>query len=258
MTLLIRLTSLVVLFVVISSVILRVHAEDIQQAPLIQSDSAQLVEEHFRATFSRTQVNDVRPSPIPGLYEIDLGKQLIYFYPGDETTESVLIYGEMFDDKGRSLTSQSIHEAAVQRLAPLNLDRVGITLGAAGPQIIEVSDPECAYCKQLHAFYVGLEPEASFRRTVIFASGGRESARAKVQHIVCSDNKEQAIADVFDGRVSRYRTCKGGMDRVDEMQSAVEALGVGATPALLLDGRLEVGYQPGKLLAYIRENQPSE
>ena len=49
-------------------------------------------QEKLKATFQNLTVNDFKPSPVEGLFEINIGGRVVYFHPEAE----VLIFGEIF------------------------------------------------------------------------------------------------------------------------------------------------------------------
>ena len=61
------------------------------------------IKEHFLRKFPRTQgVDEVRESPIQGIYEIATPRGIFYFHPEKE----LMIFGEIWDPTGKSLTAE--------------------------------------------------------------------------------------------------------------------------------------------------------
>lgn len=95
------------------------------------------------------QIKSIAKAPIPGLYEVNLGSQLIY---ADATGEYV-IAGELVDTKTRTNLSEArLAELNKVDFASLPLDRaVKVVKGNGSRRIVVFSDPNCPYCKQLES-----------------------------------------------------------------------------------------------------------
>lgn len=95
------------------------------------------------------KIDEVRPSPMPGLWEIRIGNEIRYSDP----TASFVIEGELIDVKARkSLTAERV--AQVNRVDFNTLpfkDAVVWKSGNGKRRLAVFADPNCGYCKRFEA-----------------------------------------------------------------------------------------------------------
>jgi thiol:disulfide interchange protein DsbC len=93
------------------------------------------------------EIKSVTKSPIAGLYEVNLGTQILY---SDANGDYVLL-GDLLDTKKRTnLTEARLAEANKISFADLPLaNAVKVVKGNGSRKIAVFSDPNCPYCKQL-------------------------------------------------------------------------------------------------------------
>lgn len=95
------------------------------------------------------QIKSISKAPISGLYEVNLGSQLVY----TDATGEYVIAGDLVDTKTRTNLSEA-HLAELNKVdfASLPLDRaVKVVKGNGSRRIVVFSDPNCPYCKQLES-----------------------------------------------------------------------------------------------------------
>ncbi|TKC90878.1 DsbC family protein [Trinickia terrae] len=92
-------------------------------------------------------IKSITKSPIAGLYEVNLGSQIIY---SDANGDYVLL-GDLVDTKTRTnLTEARLAETNKIDFASLPLgNAVKVVKGNGSRRIAVFSDPNCPYCKQL-------------------------------------------------------------------------------------------------------------
>lgn len=92
------------------------------------------------------KVEEVRPSAMPGLWEIRIGNEIRY----TDATGSYLLEGELIDLRTRkNLTEERIAKLQVVDFASLPLkDAVVWKTGDGKRRIAVFSDPNCGYCKR--------------------------------------------------------------------------------------------------------------
>jgi len=95
----------------------------------------------------QASVTDVRKSPIPGLYEVTVGKQILY----SDTTGRYLLLGNIRDtNTGADLTQAREDQLNKIDFASLPLkDAVKVVRGNGKRKIAVFSDPTCPYCHKL-------------------------------------------------------------------------------------------------------------
>jgi len=92
------------------------------------------------------QVDEVKPTPMKGLYEVRVGTDVFY---ANETGD-YLIQGELIDTKAqRNLTEDRINQLTAVNFKDLPFkDAIKIVHGKGERQMAVFEDPNCSYCKR--------------------------------------------------------------------------------------------------------------
>ncbi|MGB3424181.1 MAG: DsbC family protein [Castellaniella sp.] len=113
-----------------------------------QSDSARAVARVFEQRFPGIQVDAVRVTPMNGIFEVQVGMDLLY----TDAQVDYVLQGSMIDAQARrDLTAERLE--ALQQVAfdSLPLDHAIKQVKGTGARKVAVfEDPNCGYCKQLH------------------------------------------------------------------------------------------------------------
>ncbi|MBN3725545.1 DsbC family protein [Burkholderia sp. Ac-20379] len=132
-------------------------------------------------------VKGIAKSPIPGLYEVNLGSQIVY---SDAAGDYVLL-GEMVDTKTRrNLTEARMSEINKVDFASLPLNNaVKYVKGNGARKIAVFSDPNCPYCKRFEStlrsmnnitvytfLYPVLTPDSTVKSKAIWCASDRAKA----------------------------------------------------------------------------------
>lgn len=221
----------------------------VAQTPEEQLESAQA---SVKATFKNLTFTEFKESPIPGIYELNAGGKIIYFEPEKE----YLIFGEIFNKEGKSITQQSLFSARKDN--PIDdLLEYAVVIGDenASKTIVEFTDPDCPYCRSYDRWINDHESSSDVKRLVFFDTRLHDStARPKAIHILCSDNPQAEMKKIFLGiQPSQFNTCDKAQDILKMHASAVVKVGVSGTPSFLLDGNLTVGFRKSTLNNYITQ-----
>ncbi|MGD0585645.1 MAG: disulfide isomerase DsbC N-terminal domain-containing protein, partial [Oryzomonas sp.] len=135
-----------------------------------ESDPCAGVAEKFTAEAAKAgqkgfKVDAVRQSPVKGLCEIQAGTNILYFAPA----ENLIVSGNIFDFTGRNYTKEKMetltNESLGKTLSKLPLDKA-ITVGKGPVQVIEITDPDCPFCRRASAW---LDGRSDVTRKVFFA-----------------------------------------------------------------------------------------
>ncbi|WP_303745452.1 DsbC family protein [Enterobacter hormaechei] len=239
------------------------------------ADAAALkaAQDQLGATFSNVSISGFKESPVKGLFEMKTGGNIIYFHPGEEGQEGVLIFGEMFTSKGVNLTEQSKLNGLTDTLKSLPLD-TAITIGPKdAPVVYEFTDPDCPYCHAYDEWMQTYSKDHPVQRKLIFFNNpGHPLALAKMKHIICSDDKEAAYRYVFSGELPHnpnganamqmakqeaLKTCKEADEVLAKHAQIIQSVGVNGTPSFLFNvdtkPNLIVGFDQQKIAAAITE-----
>ncbi|MDO3378408.1 DsbC family protein [Geoalkalibacter halelectricus] len=185
----------------------------------------------LKMTFPRLEFDAVHPTPVEGIYEVVSGERIIYFVPRSQH----LIYGEIWDAQGQSLTRARQAQMMADRIKDLPLEKA-LKIGAGKNEVIEITDPDCPFCRKASEF---LSQRDDITRYIFFYPLTRihPEAEAKVRYILSSENPEDAYEDVMRGRYDG-RPLPDFQDnkQLEIHQEIVTGLGVRGTPKFWVNG----------------------
>lgn len=227
---------------------------DSEQGSELETARAQ-AEQSLKYTFNNFKFYSVDHSVVSGLFEIDTGGRMVYFAPDP----GVLIFGEMWNDRGENLSEKALAFAAAERMKEFDFS-VALEFGPEdAPLLTEYSNPHCGYCQQLHSWLEDLSRDGlEVRRQIIFTVGHSREAQDVAEHILCSEDPEQAFSEVYDRREPRtLLRCDEGHARLQQHIEMAEAAGVSGTPTLFADGERIRGFDQAKIREFLdRASQP--
>jgi len=189
-------------------------------------------------SYPNLHVGEIRLSAIPGLYELEVGADILYFFPEKE----LVVFGEIWTKEGKSLTAERREELAAKRFANIPLDK-GIKIGSGHTIVIEFTDPDCPYCRKASAY---LEKRSDTTRYVYFLPlPMHKDAEKHARYILCSSDKAKAYEEVMSGKHDEEQldTCNDAKVSAlikEHRELAVKA-GVSGTPSFLIHGHVVTG-----------------
>jgi len=205
------------------------------------ADAAATVKQAIETRFPNVHVLEVRPSAMPGLYEVYLGDQIVY----SDSTGDYLVMGPLIDTQTKeNLTEVRLNDHGRIDFSTLPLDKaIKIVKGNGSRKFAVFSDPDCPYCLQLEktllsvtdvTMYVFLFPIASLH----------PQAPAKAHAIWCAENRADAWGKwMHERQLPPTRSCAG--DPVDQLQRLGDTLHINSTPTMFFaDGRRLSGAIP--------------
>jgi thiol:disulfide interchange protein DsbC len=195
-------------------------------------------EESFRQSFPNLRADSIRPAGINGLYEVVSGNRVLYYAPGPE----YLIYGPMITREGRNLTEERTLEILERGLKGVPLEKA-VRIGGGPHQIIEITDPDCPYCRTASAFLSARNDVT--RHVFFFPLAIHPNAPAKVRQIFCAEDRAKVYEEAMAGKLDdmKFTPCKTAA--VEELlkthREIAERIGVTGTPLFLIDGQVVFG-----------------
>jgi thiol:disulfide interchange protein DsbC len=189
-------------------------------------------------------IKSITKAPVPGLYEVNLGTQIIY---SDANGDYVLL-GDLVDTRSRTnLTQARLAELNKVNFASLPLgNAVKVVKGNGSRKIAVFSDPNCPYCKQLETSLKSIDNVTVY--TFLYPVLTPDSA-VKSKAIWCSADRGKAWESwMIDRKVpSAAGTCD--TTAIDKNLQLGSKLGVTGTPTIILaDGRRLPGALPADQL----------
>lgn len=207
------------------------------------SEAIRAAESRFSATFQNARVDHVTSGPMPGLYEIQVGSNLLYFAPEHE----LLFIGEIWTPDGRSLTAERRAELDRARLTALDLSQSLTLPGTGTGDVVEFVDPDCPYCARLNSWFEA-RPDVSRHLFFVPLDTLHPDAAKRAVHVLCSDSPREALNAIYTRAIPNADLidCPAGRARLDAQREVARSIGVDATPTLFIGpARQRVnGFQP--------------
>jgi thiol:disulfide interchange protein DsbC len=186
------------------------------------------VQERLVKLYPATKFESIKPSVIPGLYEVVMGKNVAYV----EATGRYFVFGHIYD----MTKQQDLTEGAAKTLSkisfmdlPLN-DAIKIVRGNGNRIVAVFTDPDCPYCKQLEKELNKLTDLTIY--TFLYPIVGlHPDARNKAIAIWCAEDRNSAWVKVMDsGPVPAYKECN---NPIDKNIALAGKFGINGTPTLI-------------------------
>jgi thiol:disulfide interchange protein DsbC len=207
-------------------------------ACLASPAGAATTEESLKKSFPNIKAESIRPTAIPGLYEVVSGGRIVYYAPGPEQ----LIYGPLISREGKNLTEERIGEIVAKGVKTLPLDKA-IKIGAGSHQVIEITDPDCPYCRKASAYLA--DKKDTTRYVFFFPLAMHPNADAKVRQILCAEDRAKAYEEAMAGKLDdmKFKPCTS--PAADELAKAhkemLTRIGVNSTPMFMIDSEIVWG-----------------
>ena len=177
------------------------------------------------------KVDEIRPSPMPGLWEIRIGNEVRY----TDATGSFLFEGELYDLKAKkNLTEERITQLNRIDFASLPFKDALMWKNGSGKRRIAVfADPNCGYCKR---FEKGLQElkDVTVYTFLIPILGGDSPEKARA--IWCSkDNANAWLGWMLKGEQPAKAAGSCDDAAIERNLALSRKIHVNGTPAILLE-----------------------
>lgn len=201
------------------------------------------------------QIDEVIPSPVPGLYEVVVGSETVYatadgkyLFTGDLVEVATRI--NLTDTKrGKKIL------AAIEHSGEKNM----IVIGPAQAKrtITVFTDVDCPYCSKLHNEVPQLIKAGIKVRYLLYPRSGVESETYRRSVAVwCAKDRVKAVGIAKAGGALEMKTCDNPVAANYQLGQTV---GITGTPTIVLDnGRLLPGYIPADKLIAGWEQDPGK
>jgi thiol:disulfide interchange protein DsbC len=202
-----------------------------------------------------SKIEDLRPSPIAGLYEFVQGADISYI----TVDGKFFIDGNLYDMKSRANLTEEMRAHARVALVGAVPESEMLIFSPPNPKytITVFTDVDCAYCRKLHSDMAELNRLGIRVRYMFFPrTGPGTESWHKAEAVWCSPNRNDALTRAKAGAVlDLSKTCAS--TPVKREYDLGQSIGVRGTPAILTDsGEYIPGYMPPReLLEQIKEMQ---
>lgn len=179
-------------------------------------------------------------TPIQGLYEVQVGTNLVYV---DETARYILIEGDMIDmEANRNLTRDRLDEVLAINFSSLPLDlAMKQVVGKGSRKIALFEDPNCPYCRKLRSDLAELDDITIYTFVYPILS---EDSEARSRKAWCAPDRVAAWVDLM--MTGAVPANAGECDTpIEEIRQLGARLGITATPTVFFaSGQRLQGYAP--------------
>jgi thiol:disulfide interchange protein DsbC len=193
------------------------------------------------------KAEDLRPSPIPGVYELTRGADVAYV----SADGKYAIAGDLYDlSSNANLSENRRRDARMQMLASLPESQM-LVFSPKDPKftITVFTDVDCSYCRKLHS-EIAEYNRLGIRVRYLFypRSGPNTESWQKAEEVWCSSNRNDALTRAKRGESLKVKTCAGTpVARHYELGQKFDLRG---TPAIVTsNGDMVPGYVPPAMLA---------
>jgi len=210
------------------------------------SEQTTLDTSKLQAALGGRAPDSIADAPIPGLYEVVLGSQILYL---SEDGRYVL-QGDVIDlDASNNLTENRRNDLRADALGALSADDMIIfpAKGEAKYQVSVFTDIDCGYCRKLHSEIDAYNSKGITVRYLAFPRAGVNSeSYNKAVSAWCADDPQDAITRAKLGQDIEEKTCPNPVAQQYELG---QQLGVRGTPSIIMDnGEMVPGYVPAERL----------
>lgn len=201
------------------------------------TDVAKAIAEKLKQRYPSTRIDQVLPSPLPGIYEVVMGRNVAF----SDAEGRYFIFGHLYDMQSqRDLTAERMEALAKVDWSILPLGNSIKFVNGKGEHVLAVfSDPDCPYCKKLEVELAKLD-NATIYLFPFPIQSLHPNAVARATAIWCAKDRAQAWRDALaGGKVARKGDCE---NPIAANVALAERLGINGTPTLIArDGRMLPG-----------------
>ncbi len=190
-----------------------------------------------------TKIDDLRPSPISGLYEFSQGADISYLTADGK----YFVDGNVYDMGTRENLTEDVRTHA--RMAMINAvpESQMLIFSPRSPQytITVFTDVDCPYCRKLHTDVAELNKLGVRVRYMFFPrTGPNTESWRKAEAVWCSTDRNQALTLAKAGKpLDTSKSC--GPTPVAREYALGQSIGVRGTPAIVTEnGSYINGYMP--------------
>jgi len=204
------------------------------------------IESSLRKVLPDMKTDQIRPSPIEGVSEVQVGPRLFYV----TNDGKYLLQGSLIDLQTRQDISEERRKAF--RLEAVNAvgEQSMIIFPAKNPRhtITVFTDVDCTYCRKLHKEINRYNDLGITVRYLLYPrSGANTPSYYKTVTVWCNENRQDALTRAKAGEELKRLDCPNPILSLIELG---EAVGLQGTPAIVLDdGEMVPGYVPPDKLA---------
>jgi len=193
-----------------------------------------------------TRPDDLRPSPIPGVYELTRGMDIAYVTADGKFA----LTGDLYDiAKDENLTDHRRRELRAKAIAAVPESEM-VVFGPSDPKytITVFTDVDCPFCRKLHSQIADYNRLGMRVRYLFYPrSGPNTPSWTKAEQVWCSTDRKEALTRAKLGQELKTKPCTN--NPVARTYALGKDFAIEGTPAIVTgDGELLDGYIPPDVL----------
>jgi thiol:disulfide interchange protein DsbC len=193
-----------------------------------------------------TRADQLRASPIPGIYELTRGAEIAYV----TTDGKYAITGDLYDLSANDDLTESHRREARARLIAAVPESDMLIFGPTDPKytVTVFTDVDCGYCRKLHSQMADYNRLGVRVRYLLYPrTGPNSSSWTKAEQVWCSNDRKEALTRAKLGQELPAKPCTN--NPVARSYALGQEFGFDGTPAIVLaNGELLPGYVPPDVL----------
>jgi thiol:disulfide interchange protein DsbC len=204
--------------------------------------------------FPGTRVEDVRPTPVAGLYELTHGADIVYVTADGKYA----LNGDLLSlaNNNDNITESRRRAIRAQLISAVPESEM-LVFGPQNPKytVTVFTDVDCAYCRQLHSQIADYNRLGIRVRYMFYPrTGPNTESWTKAEEVWCSSNRNEALTQAKRGMPLKVKACA---NPVAKHYALGQNFALQGTPAIVLgNGDLIGGYMtPGELAQELQKSR---
>ncbi len=193
------------------------------------------------------KAEELRPSPVPGLYEMMRGTDVAYV----TNDGKYVIAGDLYDLKSNDNLSETRRRDVRTRMLQGIPESEMLVFAPRDPKhtVTVFTDVDCGYCRKLHSEIAEYNRLGIRVRYLFYPRSGPDTESwEKAVEVWCSPRRNEALTRAKRGDELNVKPC--GRSPVERHYELGQAFALRGTPAIILEsGELLPGYVPPAMLA---------
>jgi thiol:disulfide interchange protein DsbC len=211
-----------------------------------QNAEIEQVRQGVSKVLTEQEISSIKPSFIPGLYEVMVGSKLFYVSADGE----YLLNGTLYEINSRKdLTTPKVAKVKVEMIEKVGEENMVIFAPEKYQHTVTVfTDIDCGYCRKLHNEIQQYNDQGIRVRYLMYPRAGIGSpSYQKAVNVLCAEDRKKAMTRAKAGEEVEEKQCENS---VAQHYNLGQELGVTGTPAIFFEnGELVPGYVPAKRMA---------
>lgn len=209
--------------------------------PVLAKDDLSALRDLLQQRIPGTKVGEIRPSPVPGLYEVKVGNNIVFV----TSSGDYMVIGDLVDLKTqRNLSAEQRSKEVLGKVNAVSESNMIIFAPERTLRTLTVfTDVDCPYCAKLHREVPELNKAGIKVRYMLYPRAGKDSETyRRAVAVWCATDQKKAISTAKAGGQLEMKNCK---NPVEQHQQLGQEVGVQGTPTIVVDdGRIVPGYAP--------------